>query len=80
LEIEPLIELIFVRHPRQMNTLELRAQIVAAVAEATRVSYLRLDAVDPPTGHDSELSLYEGLVDSQQRLVLATGRKTNSVR
>jgi fumarate hydratase class I len=37
----------FVHHPQQMSTLDLSAQIEAAVTEATRVSTPRPNAVDP---------------------------------
>lgn len=43
----------YVHHPHQMSTLALRAGIRAAVAEATRLCYLRPNAVDPLAGHNS---------------------------
>ncbi len=43
----------FVHHPEGWNPRELRAQIRAAVAEATRLTYLRPNAVDPLSGANS---------------------------
>ena len=43
----------YVSHPQGMSTRELRAQIEAAVAEATARAYLRPNAVDSLTGRNS---------------------------
>lgn len=43
----------YVHHPQETTTRALRAQIEAAVAEATRQALLRPNAVDPLTGHNS---------------------------
>ncbi len=43
----------YVRHPQEISTRVLRAQIEAAVAEATRRAFLRPNAVDPLTGRNS---------------------------
>jgi fumarate hydratase class I len=40
-------------HPQRMGACQLRRQIEAAVAEATRRAYLRPNAVDPLTGRNS---------------------------
>jgi fumarate hydratase class I len=47
-------------HPRGMGTRQLRAQIEAAVAEATYRAYLRPNAVDPLTGRNSSNNLGAG--------------------
>jgi fumarate hydratase class I len=49
-----------VHHPQRASTRELRAQIEAAVAEATRRAYLRPNAVDPLTGCNSGNNLGAG--------------------
>jgi fumarate hydratase class I len=43
----------YVRHPQEISTRVLRAQIEAAVAEATQQAILRPNAVDPLTGRNS---------------------------
>jgi fumarate hydratase class I len=43
----------WVQHPATADTLALKRQIHEAVAEATRLSYLRPNAVDPITGENS---------------------------
>jgi len=50
----------YVHHPQQMSTRELRAQIEAAVAEATGRAYLRPNAVDSLTGRNSGNNLGVG--------------------
>lgn len=50
----------FVHHPQGMGTRALRVQIEAAVAEATRRSYLRPNAVDPVSGRNSGNNLGVG--------------------
>ncbi len=45
--------LFYIRHPAGWSTRQLREQIRAAVAEATRRSYLRPNAVDPISGQNS---------------------------
>ncbi len=50
----------YIYHPRGMSTGELRAQIEAAVAEATRRSYLRPNAVDSLNGRNSGNNLGVG--------------------
>ena len=43
----------YVRHPRSWSTADLKQQIRAAVAEATKKTYLRPNAVDTTTGKNS---------------------------
>jgi fumarate hydratase class I len=50
----------YVRHPQGTSTRALRAQIETAVAEATRRSLLRPNAVDPLTGHNGGNNLGTG--------------------
>jgi fumarate hydratase class I len=50
----------YVSHPQAVSTRQLRAQIEAAVTEATRVAYLRPNAVDPVTGRNSGNNLGAG--------------------
>jgi fumarate hydratase class I len=52
--------LFYVHHPQGMNIRALHAQIEAAVAEATRQSLLRPNAVDPLTGRNSGNNLGAG--------------------
>lgn len=49
-----------ISHPRGMGTRQLRAQIEAAVVEATHRAYLRPNAVDPLTGRNSGNNLGVG--------------------
>jgi fumarate hydratase class I len=49
-----------ISHPQGMGTRQLRTQIEAAVAEATRCAYLRPNAVDPITGRNSGNNLGVG--------------------
>jgi len=50
----------YVSHPQEASTRELRAQIEAAVAEATARAYLRPNAVDSLTGRNSGNNLGTG--------------------
>jgi len=50
----------YVYHPQGMSTRELRTQIEAGVAEATARAYLRPNAVDSLTGHNSGNNLGVG--------------------
>ena len=50
----------YVHHPQEVSTRELRAQIEAAVAEATSHTYLRPNAVDSFTGRNSGNNLGVG--------------------
>jgi len=50
----------YVSHPQEMSTRQLRAQIEAAVAEATARAYLRPNAVDSLTGRNSGNNLGTG--------------------
>jgi len=50
----------YVRHPEGVSTRQLRAQIEAAVAEATRRAYLRPNAVDALNGRNSGDNLGAG--------------------
>ncbi len=50
-----------VHYPEGWSTLKLRAQIQAALAEATRRAYLRPNAVNPVTGKNSGNNLGEGV-------------------
>ena len=50
----------YVYHPQEVSTRELRAQIEAAVAEATSRAYLRPNAVDSLTGRNSGNNLGVG--------------------
>lgn len=54
------VPIFYVSHPQGMSMRELRAQIEAAVAEATRQAYLRPNAVDPLTGRNSGNNLGTG--------------------
>jgi len=54
------VPIFYVYHPRDVNTLHLREQIEAAVADATERSYLRPNAVDPITGRNSGNNLGRG--------------------
>lgn len=54
------VPIFYVRHPQEVSTRHLRAQIEEAVAEATRRTYLRPNAVDPLTGRNSGNNLGEG--------------------
>ena len=47
------VPIFYVYHPQGLSTRQLRAQIEAAVAEATRRAYLRPNAVDSLTGRNS---------------------------
>jgi fumarate hydratase class I len=49
-----------ISHPQGMGTRQLRTQIEAAIAEATRCAYLRPNAVDPLTGRNSGNNLGVG--------------------
>jgi len=50
----------YVHHPRGTDTDEVRAQAEAALAEATRLTYMRPNAVDPLTGRNSGNNLGVG--------------------
>jgi len=50
----------YVHYPQGMGVRALRVQIEAAVAEATRRAYLRPNAVDPVSGHNSGNNLGTG--------------------
>lgn len=54
------VPIFYVYHPRAASTHDLREQIEKAVAEATRKSYLRPNAVDPVTGRNSGNNLGKG--------------------
>jgi fumarate hydratase class I len=54
------VPIFYVRHPQEVSTRHLRAQIEEAVAEATRRTYLRPNAVDPLTGRNSGNNLGVG--------------------
>ncbi len=54
------VPIFHVSHPQGMSTRQLRAQVEAAVAEATRRAYLRPNAVDPLTGRNSGNNLGVG--------------------
>jgi len=54
------VPIFYVRYPQGMSTRQLRAQIEAAVAEATRRAYLRPNAVDSLTGRNSGNNLGVG--------------------
>ncbi|MDY6875849.1 MAG: fumarate hydratase [Chloroflexota bacterium] len=47
------VPIFYVHHPQGMSTRQLRSQMEAAVAEATRRAYLRPNAVDSLTGRNS---------------------------
>jgi fumarate hydratase class I len=47
------VPIFYVRHPQGVSTRDLRTQMEAAVAEATRKAYLRPNAVDSLTGRNS---------------------------
>jgi fumarate hydratase class I len=47
------VPIFYVHHPQEVSTRALRAQMEAAVAEATRKAYLRPNAVDSLTGRNS---------------------------
>jgi fumarate hydratase class I len=47
------VPIFYVHHNQEVSTRHLRAQLEAAVAEATRRAYLRPNAVDPITGRNS---------------------------
>jgi fumarate hydratase class I len=49
-----------ISHPQGASTRQLRAQVEAAVVEATRAAYLRPNAVDPVTGRNSGNNLGAG--------------------
>lgn len=51
----------YVHYPEGWSTLKLRAQIEAALAEATRRAYLRPNAVSPITGKNTGNNLGEGV-------------------
>lgn len=54
------VPIFYVFHPQEMSTRQLRTRIEAAVAEATRRSYLRPNAVDSLTGRNSGNNLGVG--------------------
>ncbi len=54
------VPIFYVFHPQEVSTRQLRTQMEAAVAEATRRSYLRPNAVDPLTGRNSGNNLGVG--------------------
>jgi len=54
------VPIFYVYHPQGVSTRQLRAQVAAAVAEATRRSYLRPNAVDSLTGRNSGNNLGVG--------------------
>jgi fumarate hydratase class I len=54
------VPIFYVYHPQGVSTQTLRAQLEDAVAEATRKSYLRPNAVDPVTGRNSGNNLGDG--------------------
>jgi fumarate hydratase class I len=54
------VPIFYVRHSQGMSTRRLRAQMEAAVAEATRRAYLRPNAVDSLTGRNSGNNLGVG--------------------
>jgi fumarate hydratase class I len=54
------VPIFHVTHSRGVSTREVRAQLEAAVAEATRRAYLRPNAVDPLTGRNSGNNLGVG--------------------
>jgi fumarate hydratase class I len=54
------VPVFYVRHPGDISTPRLREQIEVAVAEATKRSYLRPNAVDPVTGRNSGNNLGRG--------------------
>jgi fumarate hydratase class I len=54
------VPIFYVRHPQEVSTRGLRAQMEAAVAEATRKAYLRPNAVDSLTGRNSGNNLGVG--------------------
>ncbi len=54
------VPIFYVFHPQEVSTRQLRTQIEAAVAEATRRSYLRPNAVDSLTGRNSGNNLGVG--------------------
>ena len=54
------VPIFYVFHPQEVSTRQLRTQIEAAVAEATRCSYLRPNAVDSLTGRNSGNNLGVG--------------------
>ena len=54
------VPIFYVHHASDVNTLQLKQQIEAAVAEATERSYLRPNAVDPITGRNSGNNLGRG--------------------
>ena len=47
------VPIFYVHHARELSTRQIRTQLEKAVAEATRRSYLRPNAVDPLTGRNS---------------------------
>lgn len=51
----------YVHYPEGWSTLKLKAQIEAALAEATRRAYLRPNAVNPVTGKNTGNNLGEGV-------------------
>jgi fumarate hydratase class I len=54
------VPIFYVFHPQEVSTRQLRTQMEAAVAEATRRSYLRPNAVDSLTGRNSGNNLGVG--------------------
>ena len=54
------VPIFYVHHARELSTRQIRAQLEKAVAEATRRSYLRPNAVDPLTGRNSGNNLGVG--------------------
>ena len=54
------VPIFYIFHPQEVSTRQLRTQIEAAVAEATRRAYLRPNAVDSLTGRNSGNNLGVG--------------------
>lgn len=54
------VPIFYVHHARELSTHQIRKQLEKAVAEATRRSYLRPNAVDPLTGRNSGNNLGVG--------------------
>ncbi len=54
------VPIFYIFHPQEVSTRQLRTQMEAAVAEATRCSYLRPNAVDSLTGRNSGNNLGVG--------------------
>ena len=54
------VPIFYIHQPRDLSTRQIRAQLEEAVAQATRRSYLRPNAVDPLTGRNSGNNLGVG--------------------